>query len=309
MLQSHRKSYPVTLPERCAVAKPDASLNLELAGRTLDIRGMPAGWDDLLPGRLLDCRIHGPRNPDRVVEITKSTREDLRPSGSSRDLNESTALGYEKTGVNFRSDWCAGWFEIAPQGAVRVEVHRDAKPWFGGIVENVVRLLTAYDVLNDGGVMLHCAGIVRDNRAAILFGHSGAGKSTCSELALKEGCSVISDDINVIEHSAGGWQVVPVPFSGSLNRQSDIRNPVPVDGLYRLRQSELDIPRHCSMARSIALLAGSAPFVNQDPLRAGRLVETLTRLAGDLPVRELHFTRSPMFLQNVFHARNPEAST
>jgi len=275
------------------------SLRLKLAGRCFFIDGIPAGWVSLLPPRLLDCRVDAGR-ADRSITIEMSDKEGLRPVSEPHDLNETSHLRFSTTEVKLESDWCEGSFSIAPDKPVRLLIHVEAAPWFCDVLENLLRVLMAYDVLERGGVLLHCAAIVKDQKAAVVFGHSGAGKSTTSALALKSGCSVISDDINVIEPSGNGWQVTPVPFSGTLNSISDIVNPVPLNGLYRLHQAEDDRVQSCSRARAVSLLMGSAPFVNKDSHRSVQLVDILSRLSAEPGVQDLYFTPSDNFLQYVF---------
>jgi hypothetical protein len=218
-------------------------------------------------------------------------------------LNETTRLLCEGADVSYRSDWCEASFRVNGEEPVQLAVHAEASPWFASVLENLLRVLVAYDVLGRGGVMLHCNAIVRDDWAVVMFGHSGAGKSTTSELALASGCSVISDDINVIERIEGSWKVRPIPFSGTLESNSDIRHPVPLLGMFRLRQAGSDYVQPCSAARAVSLLAGSAPFINRDVQRYARLVDVLSTLAADVGVNDLYFTRSGKFLQHVFPSR------
>ena len=75
----------------------------------------------------------------------------------------------------------------------------------GVLGENVLRVLLAFAALERGAVMLHSAALVAGNRAAVLFGHSGAGKSTSGAPALERGLSVISDDLNLLERAPAGW--------------------------------------------------------------------------------------------------------
>lgn len=275
------------------------SLCLKLAGRCFSIDGIPAGWVGLLPPRLLNCRVDAGHS-DRNIKIEMSDKEELRPVSEPHDLNETSHLRFSPTEVKFKSDWCESSFSITPDKPARLLVHVEAEPWFCDVLENLLRVLMAYDVLERGGVLLHCAAIVKDQKAAVVFGHSGAGKSTTSGLALKRGCSVISDDINVIEPSGSGWQVTPVPFSGTLNTISDITDPVPLNGLYRLHQAEDDRVQACSRARAVSLLMGSAPFVNKDSHRSVQLVDILSRLSAEPGVQDLYFTPSDNFLRYVF---------
>lgn len=236
----------------------------------------------------------------RTVTIELSSRPDLRRPVQPHDLNETTRLLFEADRVLYRSDGCEAWFKRASGGQATLLYHVDAGPWFGGAIENLLRLLVANDALQSGGLMLHCGAIVRDDAAVALFGHSGAGKSTTSAMALTRGCSVISDDINLIEPVEGGWQVTPVPFCGTLDVASDIRHPVRLRGLFHLVKAAEDSVRRCSAARAVALLAGSAPFVNGDPYAADQLMAVLEKLVDEVSVHDLHFTPGPLFLERVF---------
>lgn len=275
----------------------DNSYALELGGRKFEFRAIPNGWQDLFPERLSNCQVSNSLEPERSILITMSDRESIRAIEGNHDLNLTSHLQFEPDLVRFQSDWCQGEFNASGAGPVEVEIHVDSKPWFAGVIENIARLLMAYSVLGDGGVMLHCAALVKNGEAAVLFGHSGAGKSTTSAIALEHGYSVISDDINIIQPAGTGWQVMPVPFSGSLNAISDIRKPVPLKRIFRLHQSASDHVTPCSMARAVSLLAGSSPFVNQDNYRADQLVDILAHLAQSIPVQDLFFSRSADFLQ------------
>ena len=277
-----------------------ASLCFKLAGHQYSFEGIPAGWQRLLPPRLAACMVTGTASSQRVVRVEMSSDNRLRPPDESHDLNLTTYLFHGPRKVKIDSDWCEAHFNIAMDAPIQLLVHIDAAPWFGGVIENLLRVLVAYDVLQRGGVMLHCAAITKNDQAVVMFGHSGAGKSTTSALALENGCSVISDDINIIEPGNNGWQVTPLPFSGTLNAKSDIVKPVLLRGLFRLHKASLDKLEPCSAARAVSLLAGSTPFINQDAHRSEQLVNILTRLCADIPVQDLYFTRSHEFLRHVF---------
>ena len=278
----------------------EPQLHLVLAGRSFSVGGIPQGWQELLPDRLLTCKKGGQPRSGRLIQIKISSKPHLRPQSEPHDLNETSHLSFSADHVSLVSDWCEAGFGTTKDSPVQLLVHKEASPWFADVLENVLRVLVAYDVLLRGGVMLHCAAIVKNNQAVVLFGHSGAGKSTSSALALENGCSVVSDDINIIEPGPEGWQVCPIPFSGSLNAVSDVKQPVPLRGLYHLNKAEEDRVKPCSAARAVSLLAGSAPFINQDAYRANQLIDILSGLSMQIGVQDLYFTVSDHFLQNVF---------
>jgi hypothetical protein len=298
---SFELAVPVPTPSHILptgeIAEP---LCLKLAGQYFSIEGIPDGWQDLLPPRLNACMTRQVAASNRMIKMQMSSSEHLRPPSEPHDLNQTSHLICSASQVKFKSDWCEGNFNIALDTPVRLQVHVEASPWFGDVLENLLRVLVAYDILHRGGVMLHCAAIVKNQQAVVMFGHSGTGKSTISAHALENNCSVISDDINIIEPNGDGWQVRPVPFSGTLNALSDIVHPVPLRGLFRLNQADVDRLGFCSQARAVSLLAGSAPFVNRDIHRSAQLFDILSDIPKKVGVQDLYFTHSDQFLQHVF---------
>lgn len=266
--------------------------------------GIPANWRSRISARLLKstAAAAAPVEDVREVVVDLSRREDLRPPAGPHNLNDTSELSFGRNGIVYLSDWCEGRLSRTRDEPASLRCHVEAGPWFGAVIENMLRVMVAYDVLLRGGVMLHCAAVVRAGCAAVLFGHSGAGKSTASALALAGGCLVVSDDLNLVEPGAEGWQVTPVPFSGTLNEASKVEDPTPLVGLFHLRKAAENRLESCSAARALSLLAGSAPVVNRDPLVAGRLIEVLEQLTRTVPVNGLHFTREPAFVDLVFGA-------
>ncbi|MCG8457649.1 MAG: hypothetical protein MI919_15345 [Holophagales bacterium] len=175
-------------------------------------------------------------------------------------------------------------------------------PYFLSQVENFFRLLVAYRLLELGGVLLHSAGVVAKGRAYVFSGHSGAGKTTISRLALASGRQVLSDDMNALcwhrepdgENGKGRARVEKLPFAGDLGRTPAPRASHPLAALCRLKKGEATI-RPLGRAEAVAFFVGCAPFVNVDPHRLDRLGENLERITGNVPVHELRFPKSGGF--------------
>ncbi|MFZ1574591.1 MAG: hypothetical protein WAT36_05020, partial [Chromatiaceae bacterium] len=85
--------------------------------------------------------------------------------------------------------------------------------------------------------MPHSAAFARAGRAHVVFGHSGAGKSTSSRLALNAGWEVLSDDINALLPNPGGWRVEKLPFAGDLGQTPSRGRAYPIAGLHWLQQA------------------------------------------------------------------------
>jgi len=163
---------------------------------------------------------------------------------------------------------------------------------FPGIFENFLRVLVAYRLVELGGAVLHSAGVTDGDGAFLFLGPSGAGKTTLSRISEAAGRTVLSDDLNALLPGAPGErpQVVKLPFTGDLGLRREGSPPRPLRGLLQLEKGPDDTLRPLSSGATLALLFACSPFVNADPHRRERLLETLSGLAAAAPARVLTFS-------------------
>ena len=138
-----------------------------------------------------------------------------------------------------------------------------------------------------GALVLHACSVLDDGNAFVFAGHSGAGKSTIAQLAEECGAEVLSDDRTIITAEAGEARAWGTPFHGSYRRGS------PASA--RIRR--VFLLAHASRNCQVPLAPGTAfgelfvrlvqPSVDQQDLVCA--IDTLTRVAGMVPVAELHF--------------------
>jgi hypothetical protein len=138
--------------------------------------------------------------------------------------------------------------------------------------------------------MIHSAGISGEGEGYLLLGPSGAGKTTASRLALEEGATVLSDDLNAVLLEAGAPRMVKLPFTGDLGDRAGAPASVPLRALLRLSKGPERL-RPLSRAEALAGLVAAAPFVNRDPWRREALLDVLQPLAAAAPAWELTFPR------------------
>jgi len=79
-------------------------------------------------------------------------------------------------------------------------------------VANALMAAVAFQLPRFGGVLLHAAAIVVDDRAFLLLGRSGAGKSTWAWSAKASGAGFLSDDVVAVQAGPAGARVLSVPF-------------------------------------------------------------------------------------------------
>lgn len=185
-----------------------------------------------------------------------------------------------------------------PPGDWRALVSRSAAEPAGRVVENVVRMRLARLVVEDGGVPFHGAGVVRDGRAHLLVGPSGAGKTTA--VALSRPCVSLGDDFALAVPEGDGWATAAVPFDNAeMAVQEPPRGLLPLAGVWRLHQAEaprLETPP--AMTRSLSILAcAAAPWTLPDLSAA--LMDNVERLGAAVPYGHLHFDRSPAFWDRI----------
>ena len=178
-----------------------------------------------------------------------------------------------------------------------------AEEWIGTF-GNALRIAMAYRLLAAGGVLLHSAGVARDGCGYVFFGRSGAGKSTLARLSHEAGLEVLSDELNALYERDGGPVVERLPFAGDFGRDRESvglpgdaagRRVFPLAALLALAQGRPPRREALPRGRAVAELAACAPFVNVDPHRSPRLLETLERLTARFPVERLTFDLDPGF--------------
>jgi hypothetical protein len=175
---------------------------------------------------------------------------------------------------------------------------------WASVCENYLRLLTAYRLLEEGGALLHSAGVSDGEGAWLLLGPSGAGKTTASRLCLAAGGTVLSDDLNAVLFGDGGARLRKLPFTGDLGDRAGGPESVPLRAVLRLAQGEAEGLRPLSPAAALAGLLAASPFVNRDPWRREALLAVLERLARAVPAWEVTFSREGG-LWSILHSIPP----
>ena len=163
-----------------------------------------------------------------------------------------------------------------------------------GLIENFLRVLYAWCMIQAGGLLLHSAGVVKDGRTFLFFGASGSGKTTITRLSSQY--TILSDDILIVKPVNGSFQAFGVPFRGGEMQDAPRTNTrAPLAGLYRLHKASEHRLAPLSPARAAAELASCAPFVVISPDTARRVLDLCTRLTSQVPVFELYFRKDPNF--------------
>jgi hypothetical protein len=242
------------------------------------------------------CHVYKMEQPPEV------SLADLTRDGQYAPLQRRRASSVDLTGNEFRASVPIA--EHASLGSLGV-VHEEQLP-YPSVIENVLRVYTAYKAVETRGVILHSAGLVFDQQAYIFVGRSNAGKTTLTRKAHAYGAKVLSDDINMVLPSRDnlGYDAHAVPFTGEFGRTLDHdENPksYPLAGLIFLEQSESLKVTSIKTADAVAKLLVGCPFVNMDSEQTPMLFDSVTALALKTPLVRLQSARDET-IENIMSA-------
>lgn len=84
-------------------------------------------------------------------------------------------------------------------------------------IDSVLRIVHTLIQAPEGGFLLHGAGALRNGRAFLFSGVSGAGKTTISKLAPAD-ATLLTDEISYVRRDGEGYRACGTPFAGELAR-------------------------------------------------------------------------------------------
>lgn len=233
-----------------------------------------------------------------TTQVMKTTAEYFRPV----DLAGWEAhfdFDYGEHLIRIAGLRCMALIELKPQLRAWLWTPDEADLVGLGVFENLFRVLLAYRLLDDGGVLLHSAGLHDSERAWLFIGRSGAGKSTISGLGRDAGLHILSDDMNAVFPEDGSYLCEQLPFAGTFGQTSWSGGRYPVTGIHVLQQDQQNHLKPLSPAKRLAMLMVCSPFINSDPFRQQQLVDNLIHLTANSQGGTLSFKLQGGFEQHL----------
>jgi len=274
----------------------DESIRIDIAHCTLGVNGLSRSQQAILEKRYAAFLASGAtvQSEFHVLPERTAARGHERfvgPAGEYTLEMVPCADGVEITGYNFRAD-----LKLAPDFRGRLWACDEMELTRNTVMENYLRIVTAYAALFQGGLLLHSAGFVLKGKAHLFLGRSGAGKTTLTRLARDAGAVILSDDINVIIPDQGGYAALPVPFAGELGAASEaVTDSVPLAGVHFIEKGTPTGMKSISSGECFAGLLVCTPFVNEDPFRLDQALDTISDLSQSCAGGVLRFGPEDMF--------------
>ena len=246
---------------------------IEIGGLPIGIRTTDPGFVDILRNRyghfvrddapvtcLLDIETILPPQvaPDEPVSVTRSGDEWLVQRG----------------------DFRARWNPAERRGAVR----QTANPYS---IDAVLRIIHSLVLANEGGFLLHGASAIRNGKAFVFSGVSGAGKTTISRLAPAD-VDLLTDEISYVRRDGRGYRAYGTPFAGELAKIG-VNVSAPLEALYLLAKGPENRIDEIAPADAARAILRNMLFFAEDSRLVNQLFETALEVVANVAVRRLTF--------------------
>jgi hypothetical protein len=179
-----------------------------------------------------------------------------------------------------RGDFRAEWDPETRRGWIRQRLSPYA-------ADSVLRIVHTLLLSREHGFLLHASSVVRNARAYLFTGPSGAGKTTIARLAPADAV-VLTDEISYVRRVGGRYMAYGTPFAGEL---SDSGEPfaAPVAAVFGLARARDPGRERLAEAAAVQMLMRNMLFFAADPALIGDLLETACDFAGAVPAFRLAF--------------------
>lgn len=179
-----------------------------------------------------------------------------------------------------RGDFRAQWNPRKGQGRIR----QAASPF---AIDSVLRIVHSLILAREGGFLLHAASAIRNGRAFLFSGVSGAGKTTISRLA-PGNVTLLTDEISYVRCASGRYRACGTPFAGELARSGE-NCSAEIAGLFFLQKGARNRIEPLNATEALRCLLRNILFFAEDE----ELVKLIFRAACDfverVPVQRLTF--------------------
>src|ERR1041385_1742735 len=225
-------------------------LIIEIGGMPVLIRTGSPGFARLLEERYGEFVTADAEKPIFEFDVELSQPPTCNPDDDVRVRLESGRWIME------RGDFHAQWDPQRRRGWIC----QTSNPYS---IDSVLRILHSLILSREGGFLVHAASAVRDGRAYLFAGVSGAGKTTISRLAPGD-VTLLTDEISYVRKTEDGYQAFGTPFTGELDRPGENLR-APVAALYLLAKGAQNKMEPVSIADAARGLLGNILFFTEDP--------------------------------------------
>jgi hypothetical protein len=179
-----------------------------------------------------------------------------------------------------RGDFRAQWDPRAGRGHVR----QSANPYS---IDSVLRIVHSLILARQGGFLLHSASAIRNGRAFLFSGVSGAGKTTISRLAPPD-VTLLTDEISYVRLEGDAYRACGTPFAGELARVGE-NCSAPLSTLFFLSKGPENKIETVGQSDAVRCLLRNILFFAEDAEMVKMIFRSACEFVERVPVQRLTF--------------------
>jgi hypothetical protein len=252
---------------------------IEIGGMAIALRTQDAAFRQLLENRYTGF-IKSFSNPQFEFDIELFDNDLFEPSETT-DADEDVQVSIEDGQWVFqRGDFRARWDSRAGRGHIR----QSRNPY---AIDSVLRIVHTLILAKQGGFLVHAASVIRNGRAFLFAGVSGAGKTTISRLAPAD-VTLLTDEISYVRREGDEYWACGTPFAGELARVGENQS-APLSTLFLLEKGLENRIEPVAPAEAIRLLMRNILFFAEDAELVSLVFRSACEFVERVPVRRLIF--------------------
>jgi hypothetical protein len=259
---------------------PALIADVERRSLMIEIGGMPVRVNTIDPSFLsiLQNRYAGFVSSSEAPEIEFDV-EIIEPNFADPDADVSVGFDCGRW-IMKRGDFQAEWEPERRHGWIR----QTANPYS---IDGVLRIVHTLVLARQGGFLLHSASAIRNGKAFLFAGVSGAGKTTISRLAPSD-VTLLTDEISYVRRGEESYVAFGTPFTGELAKLGD-NVAAPISAFYLLAKGSANWMKSIEPAEAARSVLANLLFFAKDQKLVQAVFDSVFEFVNRVPVFRLTF--------------------
>ena len=250
------------------------SVSIEIGGISVALRTHDSTFRRMIESRYAGFVGDSPR-PEVEFEIDLYDSSEPVPADDQLEVKIETGEWLLK-----RGDFRAHWNPETMCGYIR----QSSNPY---AIDSVLRIVHSLILAREGGFLVHAASAIRNGKAFIFSGISGAGKTTISRLAPAD-VTLLTDEVSFVRREGDQYFACGTPFAGELARVG-ANQSAPLRALFFLEKGPQNRIESISPTEAIQRLMRNILFFAHDPELVKLVFQSVCEFASVVPMRRLTF--------------------
>ena len=179
-----------------------------------------------------------------------------------------------------RGDFQAEWNIESKRGTIRQSANLYS-------IDAALRIFHTVVLATRDGFLLHAASAIRNGKAFLFMGPSGAGKTTIASLRPSD-TTLLTDEVSYVRKQAEGFAAFGTPFAGELAKSGE-NVSAPIAGLHLLVQGPENRIEPVGASDAVRAVLANMLFFAEDPQLVRSVFQSACQLVSCIPVYRLTF--------------------